>query len=416
MNDETRRDDSDAADSKVAQSESQPIEEPCDHIISCFKKIAGTLTREEIQAHGLIVLEDGSKSNNYKSATVDLTLGNCHYIYDGNKKNSDDGNSGNQKWKLWRRASANGNDEGDDQKWSPAFVGDPELLEDLNKKYSEAAPQYRYQNRANPNKIKIPPYGSALIQLHEIVDTHTVATDPNKGYLVVGRFDLRLEKVQQGLVSQQGTQIGPCYKGRLFCFIHNFSNEPVYLSLGERIATAEFSYVSCFCEADKRSEIIKKICKDNAEKYEKKLFCDDKGIQEVRYFWKEGRLPGDCGLLGLKHEVINEINSDDTIRKIALQVEKRAELRLRWTAAVIALVAALASAALSVLLSIWLPGLTGVNERIADIEKRIDAVEVESIERERTSEDQTVDAGDTSDEVISIRNSSAYDESFPAKE
>jgi deoxycytidine triphosphate deaminase len=277
----------------------RPNGEQCEQVFSCFKKIAGTLTKEEIILHKLVIPENDITLN-YQPATVDLTLGNCHYVYDGDDSTSDTG----KKWRL-------------------VFIGEAERFDYLNQN-SNGAPKYSWQDDGRSKTLTIPRYGSALIELNETIDTRSAA---DSGHLIVGRFDLRLRLVQQGLVSQQGTQVEPYYRGKLYCFLHNFSNNSIEIKLGERVATAEFSYVSCFCSDEKRQEIIDSLGKKNSGKYNKN-FCDGKGIREVRYFWDQDKLPDDCGLLGLKHDVRNDIFSSDTINSLAEKVEEKINLKL----------------------------------------------------------------------------------------
>jgi deoxycytidine triphosphate deaminase len=86
--------------------------------------------------------------------------------------------------------------------------------------------------------IIIPPFGSAIIQLNECIDTLSVFI--NRQILVAGRFDLKLSTIYKGLISQQATQVEPCYYGRLFCFVHNLSSKEIHLKHKDKVATIEF--------------------------------------------------------------------------------------------------------------------------------------------------------------------------------
>lgn len=286
----------------------------CNNDISCFSKIAGTLTGEEIVAHKLVVPEQNSPENCVQSTTYDLTLGEGHYIYNG--RNSD------------RK-----------KKWNLIFIGTDERKKELNEKNFEAE-QYERLNEDKRKTLFIPPFGSAFVQLNETVDTYSVAKE--KGLLVVGRFDLKLSNVHQGLISQQATQVEPCYKGKLFCFIHNLSNKEIELKYGQKMATIEFSYVSCFCNHQKRLEIINNLIEKNKNKYGVP-FCNGTGIDEVRYFHAEERLPDDCGLLGFKEKMIEYVKSEEILNELANKVEKKVDKKAKWIPVIVAIIAAVVS-------------------------------------------------------------------------
>lgn len=57
---------------------------------------------------------------------------------------------------------------------------------------------------------------------------------------MAGRFDLKLSTIYKGLISQQATQVEPCYYGRLFCFVHNLSSKEIHLKHKDKVATIEF--------------------------------------------------------------------------------------------------------------------------------------------------------------------------------
>lgn len=308
----------------------------CNNDISCFRKIAGTLTGEEIKEHGLVIPEKNSQSDNLQVTTYDLTLGEGHYVY-------------------------NGTDPAKTEKWSLVFIGNKDRLEKLNKD-STVEEQYKRLNRDKPKTLIIPPYGSAFIQLNETIDTYTVAKQ--KELLIVGRFDLRLSQVHQGLISQQATQVEPCYRGKLFCFIHNLSNKKIELKYGEKIATIEFSYVSCFCNNNMRKEIIESLIIKNREKYNKP-FCNEFGIDEVRYFHEEEQLPDDCGLQGLNDQIKSLIKSEETIDILAKRVEKNVDKKAKWIPVIVAVIAFLGTV-LTIMTEIF------INEKIDGMQTQID--------------------------------------------
>lgn len=289
-------------------------EMPCDNDISCFRKIAGTLTGEEIKKHNLVIPENVDFENCVQATTYDLTLGEGHYIY-------------------------NGHNHGKAERWNLVFIGTDERLRELNRRNPEAE-QYRRLNTDKPKTLFIPPFGSAFVQLNETVDTYTVAKE--KGLLIVGRFDLKLSNVHQGLISQQATQVEPCYKGKLFCFIHNLSNKEIELKYGQKMATIEFSYVSCFCDHQKRKQLINKLIAKNKIKY-REPFCSKTGISEVRYFHAEEQLPDDCGLLGFKEKMIEYVKTEEVLNDLAKKVEKRVDKKAKWIPVIVAIIGVIGS-------------------------------------------------------------------------
>lgn len=60
---------------------------------------------------------------------------------------------------------------------------------------------------------------------------------------VVGRFDLRIKYALQGLILQVGPQLEPNSECPLYGLLLNFSDKRIYLSAGEELMTAEFSFI-----------------------------------------------------------------------------------------------------------------------------------------------------------------------------
>ncbi len=262
---------------------------PCYPSSECRKRMAGTLTGAEIARYNLITPLAESDSN-LQATTFDLSIGAAHYVY-------------------------NGQNDLDGKKWDLVFIGTEKERQRLNQKLS---PDQHYKRPIGngAQQFTIPAYGSALIQLNETIDTYTVAKQYN--ILIVGRFDLKLSRVHQGLLSQQATQIEPCYQGKIYCFVHNLTNQNIKLEYGERIATIEFSYVSCYCSSSERKKIIDQLISKNQIKYDRDG-CNGKGIDDIKYFYYNNRLPDNCGLLGIK-DIINE---PESIEKISENVNKK---------------------------------------------------------------------------------------------
>lgn len=132
--------------------------------------------------------------------------------------------------------------------------------------------------------------------------------------------------VNRGLISQQGTQVEPCYRGKLYCFVHNFSASPVELHYKDPLASIEFSYVSCFCNEDKRKEIIEKLRTNNslAQRYDDDRYCfSGVGIKDIRYFKLKRTLPHDCGLFSFANELPRQVKAAVASEEILTELRKK---------------------------------------------------------------------------------------------
>ena len=70
-----------------------------------------------------------------------------------------------------------------------------------------------------------------------IVETKEYLTMPEN---LIGRWNLRLSCVYNGLLWVGGPQVDPGYKGFLYCPLYNLSTNPVTLQYGEPFATIDF--------------------------------------------------------------------------------------------------------------------------------------------------------------------------------
>ncbi|MCK4517951.1 hypothetical protein KAT92_04185, partial [Candidatus Babeliales bacterium] len=236
----------------------------------CGGHHSGLLLASEIKDLGLI--SSGSiLPSSLKATTYDLRLGSGHYIYDNG-------------WKpIWSDQNLENMDLVNDRSVSPHFT-----------------PTEKH------NTLVIPPHGMALIQLEETVDTLSCIED---GFFVCGHFDLKLTTLAKGFISQQATQVEPGYKGKLFCYLINQTNNPIPLTTGRPIASIEFSYISCIvqCSESSRDELQEFISR-NAEKYKEDPFAaknrdgKETGINDVRYFVNKSLLPSGAGISALHKE------------------------------------------------------------------------------------------------------------------
>ena len=61
---------------------------------------------------------------------------------------------------------------------------------------------------------------------------------------VIARWSLRVTNIYEGLLWTGGPQVGPGWKGHLFCPIYNLAERPVVLELGQPMFTIDFSCTS----------------------------------------------------------------------------------------------------------------------------------------------------------------------------
>ena len=309
----------------------------------------GVLSEQEIRKYKIIV---NGKDENYQTASYDLTLGTCHYVYDKDSNHVGE-NSPKVNWKLM-------------------YIGDDEERKILNMR----APYYG-QYESDPHSLIIPPYGSAIIELQEEIDTYSVSKKYN--ILVVGRFDLKLSKVYQALISQQATQVEPLYKGKLYCFIHNLSKAEVRLRRGEKIATIEFSYAGSALTPCERAQIIKAKSKEVIKKYDEVLGSTQEkmGIAEVRWFYYSDRLPKECGLNRFYTEVDQKltetlektktefddyVSKEQTISKLVDRVSNRIQQNTKRVEMFIMLITTVLSFGLGSLIWVFYQQLVQVTE------------------------------------------------------
>lgn len=288
------------------------------------------LTESEIRKFRII--ENGALGS-YKPTSYDLRLGNCHYIFYGKSK--------------------------PETKWTLTFIGSQDELQKRNEKF----PKYR-KPLDSGTMLTIPPYGSAIIELLEVVDTYNPAMQHKK--LIVGRFDLKLSHVYQALISQQATQVEPFYKGHLYCFVHNLSNSSIHLEAGERIATIEFSFAGEHLSDNERETFIRNHINTATGKYKDKAYSTELGIEEVRWFHETNSLPSDCGLhrlLGSFEDKATDLSStlsnqffeftsrEETINKLVSQVERKSMEKRKSMELIASMIASLLS--LATITTIW---------------------------------------------------------------
>lgn len=278
-----------------------------------------------------------------QSSSYDLRLGPAHLVYapsEGEEKSS----------------------------WQRCFIGKD--LEAFNRDESSGEEKFIRQNNNDKHTLTIPACGAAFIQLYEHIDTLSVVKRMKQ--MVVGRFDLRLRWVNAGLISQQSTQVEPFYKGMLFCFVYNLSNEDIKIKYLERFATIEFLY-GTHVSSDELKEGLEK----SEKKYEGKIGAKRYGIADIRYFSTSVRLPEQSGLFALESELEQKMgtipeqlkNDSEFIDSIFEHVERRSTSK-------IALISAIFGIVLPILITI-VANLLAENYGNQQLKERISALEQE---------------------------------------
>ena len=256
----------------------------------------GVLSKKEIKDYELI---KGLDDKCLEVCSYDLRLSDRHYTFDS---------------------------EG---KMTAVFLGtDGNKLDEANKDVHEEKLILHF-SAGQPDILRIPPFGSAIIELKEIVDTYTVAKDHNR--LIVGRFDLKLKSIYKGMISQQATQVEPCYYGRLYCFLHNFTAKEIIIYKDEKVATIEFLYAGGDIDEDTTKQIIDQTMRKNADKYTGKFVFDGRGIEDVRFLPNRGSIPAECGLAPIYRLVNNNVDAavqrymekDSTVNSYADRISKQ---------------------------------------------------------------------------------------------
>jgi len=91
-----------------------------------------------------------------------------------------------------------------------------------------------------------------IIAPNSIVFVSTAET-LNLPFYLVGRFNLKLRLLHEGLLVGVGPQIDPGYAGRLSCPLHNISSEKISIVCGETFAVIEFQKTTPFAQEEKWS-------------------------------------------------------------------------------------------------------------------------------------------------------------------
>lgn len=91
--------------------------------------------------------------------------------------------------------------------------------------------------------LVIPPNAIAFVSAQQVL---------RLPHYVVGRFDLVIDFIYQGLLLGTGPQVDPGFQGALGCPLHNISNSPIYLRLGRPFAKIDFVKTAAPVRASRR--------------------------------------------------------------------------------------------------------------------------------------------------------------------
>ena len=75
-------------------------------------------------------------------------------------------------------------------------------------------------------------------------------------YYMIGRFNLTIGLVYQGILLGTGPQVDPGYSGPLYCPLYNLSDQEVQITQGERFATIDFIKTTNFGDNESRLDNI----------------------------------------------------------------------------------------------------------------------------------------------------------------
>ena len=130
---------------------------------------------------------------------------------------------------------------------------DPPLIKPLDKKSLKPASYLLHLGKEcqigdedlilsekNP-KLIIPPHGLAFVSTLEEINI--------PGFLI-GRWNLRVTEVYEGLLWVGGAQVDPGYNGRLYCPLYNLSTKPAELRYKDALFAIDFVRTTRFVEGE----------------------------------------------------------------------------------------------------------------------------------------------------------------------
>jgi deoxycytidine triphosphate deaminase len=94
--------------------------------------------------------------------------------------------------------------------------------------------------------ITIPPNNMAFVSMREAL---------RLPHYIAARFNLSIELIYRGLLLGTGPQVDPGFQGVLSCPLHNLSNNPIMINLGQHLATIDFETTTGLPDAVQRLRI-----------------------------------------------------------------------------------------------------------------------------------------------------------------
>jgi deoxycytidine triphosphate deaminase len=79
--------------------------------------------------------------------------------------------------------------------------------------------------------LEIPPNSIAFVSMQQVL---------RLPHYIVGRFDLAIDFIYEGLLLGTGPQVDPGFRGALGCPLHNISDDSIYIRLGQPFAKMDF--------------------------------------------------------------------------------------------------------------------------------------------------------------------------------
>lgn len=125
--------------------------------------------------------------------------------------------------------------------------------------------QYRVEGKTrildNKNRyLTIRPYEVVVLSTYERL---------NLPRFIIGRWNLRVSDVYEGLLWTGGAQVDPGYQGRLYCPIYNLSSREIQLEYKQKIFCIDFVRSTPFIENDKyECKPWKRKRKDSIEEFD----------------------------------------------------------------------------------------------------------------------------------------------------
>jgi deoxycytidine triphosphate deaminase len=152
-------------------------------------------------------------------------------------------------WKNWQGAVLLRNEIEQYCSLDPPLIGslDDDLLKPasyLLRLGEECRVSGKDHNLSDKNpKLVIPPHAIAVVSTFEELNI--------PGFLV-GRWNLRVTEVYEGLLWVGGAQVDPGYEGHLYCPLYNLSTRPVELRFKDPLFAIDFVRTTRFVEGKSR--------------------------------------------------------------------------------------------------------------------------------------------------------------------